>query len=61
EIYPDNAKIGKQMSYANAKQIPYVIMAGEEEIKESLFTLKNMETGEQVKTTLFEIIGILGM
>jgi histidyl-tRNA synthetase len=59
EIYPDRAKIGKQMSYANAKQIPYVIMAGEEEIKESLFTLKNMETGEQKKVTLEETIAIL--
>jgi len=55
EIYPDYTKIGKQMSYANAKQIPYVIMAGEEEIQESLFTLKNMKTGEQIKATLQEI------
>jgi len=59
EIYPDRAKIGKQMTYANAKQIPYVIMAGEEEIKEQLFTLKNMKTGGQVKTTLEEIAPIL--
>jgi histidyl-tRNA synthetase len=59
EIYPDKAKIGKQMSYANAKQIPFVIMAGEEEIKDSLFTLKNMETGEQIKTTLQKILAIL--
>jgi histidyl-tRNA synthetase len=36
-----------------------VIIAGEEEIKEALFTLKNMETGEQIKTTLEEIISIL--
>jgi histidyl-tRNA synthetase len=57
-VYPDNAKIGKQMSYANAKQIPYVIIAGEEEMKESLYTLKNMETGEQNKTTLKEIISL---
>jgi histidyl-tRNA synthetase len=56
ELYPDQTKIGKQMSYANAKQIPFVIMAGEEEMKESLFTLKNMETGEQIKTTLQEIV-----
>jgi len=56
ELYPDKAKIGKQMSYANAKQIPYVIMAGEDEIKDSLFTLKNMETGEQVKATTEEIM-----
>jgi len=59
ELYPDRAKIGKQMTYANAKQIPYVIMAGEEEIRESLFTLKNMETGEQKKVALGEIVKIL--
>jgi histidyl-tRNA synthetase len=59
EIYPDQTKIGKQMNYANAKQIPYVIMAGEEEIKESLYTLKNMETGDQKKLTLKEIVSIL--
>jgi len=56
EIYPEYAKIGKQMSYANAKQIPFVIIAGEEEIKESMFTFKNMETGEQTKATLPEIV-----
>jgi len=61
ELYPDKAKIGKQMSYANAKQIPFVIIAGEEEIKESLFTLKNMATGEQIKTSLQEIIHILAI
>ena len=59
EIYPDSNKIGKQMSYANAKQIPYVIIAGEEEMAASQFTLKNMETGEQVKTTIQEIVEIL--
>jgi len=56
EIYPEQAKIGKQMSYANAKKIPFVVMAGEEEMAESLYTLKNMETGEQKKLNLNEII-----
>ena len=59
EIYPDFAKIGKQMNYANAKQIPFVVMAGEDEINENLFTLKNMTTGEQVKLTISEIIEIV--
>jgi len=59
EIYPDPAKIGKQMSYANAKHIPYVIIAGEDEIKDLLFTMKNMNTGEQIKTTLKEIVSVL--
>jgi len=61
EIYPDPIKIGKQMTYANAKQIPYVIISGEEEIKESLFTLKNMQTGEQTKTTLQKIVEFLSI
>jgi histidyl-tRNA synthetase len=56
ELYPDPTKIAKQMSYANAKEIPFVIMAGEEEIKEEVFTLKNMTTGEQTKTKLSKIV-----
>ena len=47
EIYPDATKMKKQMSYANAKQIPYVVLAGESEIAQGKVTLKNMETGEQ--------------
>ena len=47
EIYPDSAKMGKQMNYANAKGIPYVIMAGENERAQGVYTLKNMQTGEQ--------------
>lgn len=59
EIYPDFAKIGKQMTYANNKQIPYVIMAGENEMNQNLYTLKNMTTGAQIKTTLEEIVQLL--
>jgi histidyl-tRNA synthetase len=47
EIYPDAVKMKKQMSYANAKLIPYVVLAGENEINAGKVTLKNMETGEQ--------------
>ena len=47
EIYPDAAKMKKQMSYANAKQIPFVALAGENEMQTGRITLKNMETGEQ--------------
>ena len=47
EIYPDSAKMKKQMSYANAKEIPFVVLAGEEEMAANKFTLKNMKTGEQ--------------
>lgn len=48
EMYPDAVKMKKQMSYANAKQIAFVAMAGENEMKENKITLKNMETGEQM-------------
>ena len=56
EYYPDAAKMKKQMSYANAKQIPYVVLAGESEMAEGKFTLKNMTTGEQQMLTVEEII-----
>lgn len=47
ELYPDAAKIKKQMSYANAKNIPFVVMAGETEMNEGTVTLKDMNTGTQ--------------
>lgn len=56
ELYPDNVKIGKQLNYANNKAIPFVIMAGENEIKENCFTLKNMQTGEQKKVTITQLL-----
>lgn len=56
EMYPDNAKMKKQMGYANAKAIPFVALAGENEINESKFTLKNMETGEQTLVSEDELI-----
>jgi histidyl-tRNA synthetase len=59
EMYPDGAKMKKQMSYANAKQIPYVALAGENEMKEGKLTLKNMATGEQQLLTVDELIGVV--
>ena len=56
EIFPEAAKMKKQMSYANAKQIPFVALAGENEISECKLTLKNMETGEQQMLTPEELI-----
>lgn len=47
EIYPDSAKMKKQMSYANANQIPFVAIVGESEMAEGKINLKNMATGEQ--------------
>ena len=46
----------KQMSYANAKQIPFVALAGENEMNAGKLTLKNMETGEQQMLTIEELI-----
>jgi histidyl-tRNA synthetase len=59
EIYPESAKMNKQMSYANAKQIPYVAIAGENEISEGKVTLKNMTTGEQQLLTPQQLLEIL--
>ena len=56
EIYPDSVKMKKQMSYANAKQVPFVALAGESEIAECKLTLKNMTTGEQTLVTPEELI-----
>ncbi len=56
EIYPDATKMKKQMSYANAKQIPFVVLAGESEMQQGKVTLKNMETGEQKLVTTEELI-----
>ena len=56
EIFPDASKMKKQMSYANAKQIPYVALAGENEMAEGKLTLKLMESGEQKLVTPEELI-----
>ena len=56
EIYPDSAKMKKQMSYANAKGIPFVALAGENEISQGKVMLKNMATGEQNLVTPDELI-----
>ena len=56
EIYPDASKMKKQMSYANAKQIPFVALAGKNEIQAGQITLKNMETGEQQMLTPDELV-----
>ena len=59
EMYPDKAKMKKQMSYANAKAIPFVVLAGDNEMVENKVTLKNMETGEQKLVTTEELIAIV--
>ena len=59
EIYPDSTKMKKQMSYANAKQIPYVVLAGDNEMAAGKVTLKNMESGEQQLLTAEELINAI--
>jgi len=56
EIYPDSSKIKKQMSYANAKHIPYVALIGENEMANGKIMLKNMENGEQYSISAEELI-----
>ena len=59
EIYPDNAKMKKQMAYANSKGIPYVVLAGETEMESEMFTLKDMLTGEQNLVSPDELLRIV--
>ena len=59
EIYPDATKMKKQMSYANAKGIPFVALVGESEMAEGKITLKNMVTGEQQLLTPEELVAAL--
>ena len=56
EMYPDSAKMKKQMSYANAKGIQFVAIVGENEMNEGKVTLKNMATGEQALVTSDELV-----
>lgn len=59
EIFPESAKMKKQMSYADSNKIPYVAIVGENEINENKITLKDMTSGEQKSLTLEECISIL--
>ena len=56
EIYPDAVKLKKQMAYADSRKIPYIIIAGEEEIANNMVTLKIMSSGEQKKMTAEDLL-----
>jgi len=56
EIYPSNAKLKKQMTYANNKNIPFVALVGENEMKSNTILVKNMETGDQNNYTIKELV-----
>jgi histidyl-tRNA synthetase len=59
ELYPDSVKLQKQMKYANQKNIPFVVLIGEEEMETGIYTLKNMNSGEQHKFNIIQIIDYL--
>jgi len=59
ELYPDAVKLKKQFSYADARNIPFVIIAGGDEIASGQLSLRNMKNGEQEKLTITEIISKL--
>ena len=60
ELYPTEAKLKKQLSYANTKQIQKVILIGPEELAEKIFVLKDMETGIQSTHPLTDMVPLLG-
>ena len=59
EIYPDSAKMKKQFSYADKKNIPFTLIIGSDEIESGELTLKNMTSGEQAKSSINDIINQL--
>jgi histidyl-tRNA synthetase len=59
EVYPEEAKLKKQLEYANKKLVPYTIVLGSEEIASGQLALKNMQTGEQSNKAIQEIIELL--
>lgn len=59
EVFPDAAKMKKQMNYANARQIPFVALVGESEMAQNLIALKNMTTGEQQQVSLEQLIQLI--
>ncbi len=56
ELYPDSGKMGKQMKYADKRDIPFVVLAGEEEMNQESFTLKHMKSGEQTDYSFQELV-----
>ncbi len=59
ELFPDSGRMKKQMSYANNKNIKFVALVGESEMEENLITLKDMDTGDQTKLSIKELIAKL--
>ncbi len=60
ELYPDTPKMGKQMGYADKRNIPFTVLAGEKEMNSQTFTLKNMKSGKQSQVNFSELKKLLG-
>ena len=59
EIYPESAKMKKQMEYANRRQIPYVVIIGSQELDEGVATVKNMRSGEQQQVAFDKVAAVV--
>lgn len=59
ELYPDAAKMGKQMTYADKRNIPFAVLAGTSEMEQGIYSLKNMKTGDQKTVSLEQLIALL--
>lgn len=59
ELYPDPAKMKKQMGYADKRGIPFAVLAGDSEMESNTYTLKNMKTGEQQQVSFYRLVQIL--
>ncbi len=59
ELFPDATKLKKQMNYANKREIPFVVLVGEKEVNENIFTLKSMESGKQTECNIDDLIRLL--
>ena len=59
ELYPDNTKLAKQFQHADKRNIPFAVMAGDQEMNSNSYTLKNLSTGEQKSLSLDELKKVL--
>ena len=59
ELYPDSSKLKKQMNYAHKKNIPFVVLVGEDEVALNLLTVKNMNNGSQSRYSVTELISLI--
>ena len=59
ELYPDAAKMKKQMAYANSRKVAFVVLTGEEEMLSGILTVKNMLSGDQQKVNSEELLAFL--